>query len=56
MVLMIPVIVLGWAVLIAATVWWLLARPPVAGPAAAADPYAAEVAAFRAQLHDWDRR
>jgi hypothetical protein len=41
----------AWAV-----VWLSVPRPPAAaGAAGAGDPYAAEVARFRAQLHDWDR-
>ncbi len=55
-----PMLVLGWAVLLAASIWWLLARmwageADWAEPAPAADPYAGDVAAFRRQVHDWDR-
>lgn len=52
----------GWLTLLAVTIWWLATRlepaggslAPEAGPAG--DPHAGEVAAFRRELHDWDRR
>jgi hypothetical protein len=41
----------AWAV-----VWLSVPRAAASSPAGAGDPYADEVARFRRQLHDWDRR
>jgi hypothetical protein len=51
-------LVLGGACLFAAwaVIWLAVPRPAAAAGPAAGDPYAAEVARFRAQVHDWDRR
>ena len=49
----------AWALLIALTLWWWLARgeqaflDDVMGPPP--DPHGAEVATFRRAVHDWDR-
>lgn len=53
---MIIATVILWLLAAAAT-WWLLARRPLPAPAASpGDPYAAHVAEFRREMHDWDRR
>jgi hypothetical protein len=45
----------GLAFLALLAAWWWRPLPvPAASPGA--DPYAADVAVFRRQLHDWDRR
>ncbi len=52
-------VIFAWALAAALTLWWLWqARPVLLDPAPAepADPHAAEVAAFRRLVHDWDRR
>lgn len=38
-----------------AAVWLTVPRAPAPAAPGAGDPWAAEVARFRAQLHDWDR-
>ena len=46
-----------WLLTSAAVLWWIAASGFRAEPAPApADPHAAEVARFRTELHDWDRR
>ena len=44
-----------WGLLTVATLGWLMltAGPPELEPGP--DPHAAEVAAFRREIHDWDR-
>lgn len=46
-------ILAGWALLLWAFLAWRLA--PCVTWGEPADPYAADVADFRRQLHDWDR-
>lgn len=48
------VLIILWGLLLAFTFGCLLFTAPVPVPEAA-DPWAGEVAAFRQQLHDWDR-
>lgn len=52
------ILTLLWVILSAWVIGVILAAGwPAEGPAgAAADPYARDVAAFRAELADWDRR
>lgn len=49
------ILIILWGLLIAFTLGWLLLTMPPAPQPAGVDPYAAEVAAFRQQIHDWDR-
>ena len=50
------VIVALWVVVMAVIWWWwAAASDQAAGVCTEVDPYSAEVAAFRAELHDWDR-
>ena len=48
-------LLLGAGLLAAWAVAWLT-MPRVTVIISAADPYAAEVAQFRREVHDWDRR
>lgn len=57
--MLVLILALAWVILTAWVIGMILAA--AAGladvaPAAAADPYAAELARFRADLSDWDRR
>jgi len=45
-----------WGIIMALTLGWLWLTAEAAAPVPAGDPYADEVAAFRRELHDWDRR
>lgn len=47
------ILIILWGLLVAFA-FGCLALAPVPVPEAA-DPYAADIAAFRQQLHDWDR-
>jgi hypothetical protein len=49
------VLIFTWGLLTALAAWWLLCAKEAPAPAGPADPYASEVARFRAELHDWDR-
>ena len=51
------ILAIAWLILTAWIIGIILAAGlPDPGPAAAADPHAADVAAFRTELADWDRR
>lgn len=47
------VILAAWAIGYILAAGWPTDRPP---PPAPADPYAMDVARFRTELNDWDRR
>jgi hypothetical protein len=51
------VIVALWVVVMALVWWWWAGADDQADAPGGAevDPYSAEVAAFRRQVHDWDR-
>lgn len=48
------VLIILWGLLVAFTFGCLLFAPPAPEPVPP-DPFEADVAAFRRQLHDWDR-
>lgn len=54
---MVTAVIVALWVIVMAVVWWWWAGydDQAAAPAEALDPYAADVAAFRAELHNWDR-
>lgn len=52
---MVSLLLLAGFGLFAAILWLTIPRVVVVIREEAADPYAAEVARFRRELHDWDR-
>lgn len=49
------VLIALWGLLMVLTIGWLMLTGEDPAPVPAGDPYAEEVAAFRRELHDWDR-
>lgn len=50
------VLLILWGLLLAASLGWaLLGAQSAPEPVPATDPYDAEVAEFRREMHDWDR-